>query len=46
MQDEVKRPLSDELLFGALEKGGHVVLDAKDEKVTFRFEKKEEAGPR
>jgi ATP-dependent Clp protease ATP-binding subunit ClpA len=44
MQDEVKRPLSDELLFGALEKGGHVVLDAKDEKLTFRFEKKEETG--
>jgi ATP-dependent Clp protease ATP-binding subunit ClpA len=27
MQEEVKRPLGDELLFGALEHGGHVVVD-------------------
>jgi ATP-dependent Clp protease ATP-binding subunit ClpA len=40
IEDEVKRPLGDELLFGALEHGGHVVVDAKDDKLTFRFEKK------
>ncbi len=40
MQDEVKRPLSDELLFGALEHGGHVVVDAKDGAIVFVFEKK------
>ena len=28
IQDEVKRPLGEELLFGALEHGGHVVVDA------------------
>jgi ATP-dependent Clp protease ATP-binding subunit ClpA len=28
MQDEMKRPISEELLFGALEHGGHVVVDA------------------
>ena len=43
MQDEVKRPLGDELLFGALENGGHVVVDAEktdgEEKLVFRFEK-------
>ena len=43
MQDEVKRPLGDELLFGALENGGHVIVDAEkkdgEEKLVFRFEK-------
>jgi ATP-dependent Clp protease ATP-binding subunit ClpA len=29
MQEEVKRPLGDELLFGALENGGHVVVDVE-----------------
>jgi ATP-dependent Clp protease ATP-binding subunit ClpA len=43
MQEEVKRPLGDELLFGALENGGHVVVDAEKtggeaEKLVFRFE--------
>jgi ATP-dependent Clp protease ATP-binding subunit ClpA len=28
IQEEVKRPLGDELLFGALENGGHIVVDA------------------
>ena len=37
MQDEVKRPLSDELLFGKLENGGHVVIDSDGEKVVFRI---------
>ncbi|MDX2053903.1 MAG: ATP-dependent Clp protease ATP-binding subunit ClpA [Polyangiaceae bacterium] len=35
IQDEVKRPLSDELLFGALEKGGHVAVDFRDGKLVF-----------
>ncbi|HLK38415.1 MAG TPA: ATP-dependent Clp protease ATP-binding subunit ClpA [Polyangiaceae bacterium] len=38
VQDEIKRPLSDELLFGALEGGGHVVIDAAEDKLVFRFE--------
>jgi ATP-dependent Clp protease ATP-binding subunit ClpA len=29
VEDEVKRPVGDELLFGALEHGGHVIVDAK-----------------
>jgi ATP-dependent Clp protease ATP-binding subunit ClpA len=37
IQEEVKRPLGEELLFGALENGGHVVVDAKDEALTFVF---------
>jgi ATP-dependent Clp protease ATP-binding subunit ClpA len=31
IQDEVKRPMSEELLFGALEEGGHVVVDVESE---------------
>jgi ATP-dependent Clp protease ATP-binding subunit ClpA len=30
IQDEIKRPLASELLFGALEHGGHVVADCRD----------------
>ena len=45
MQEQVKRPLGDELLFGKLENGGHVVVDAEkadgEEKLTFRFEARE-----
>ena len=37
IQDEVKRPLGDQLLFGELEHGGHVVVDAKHGKLAFRF---------
>jgi ATP-dependent Clp protease ATP-binding subunit ClpA len=37
VQDEIKRPLADELLFGKLEKGGEVEIDAKDGKVEFHI---------
>jgi ATP-dependent Clp protease ATP-binding subunit ClpA len=41
VQDEVKRPLGDELLFGALENGGHAVIDVDGQgdkaKLTFLF---------
>jgi ATP-dependent Clp protease ATP-binding subunit ClpA len=30
IQDEIKRPLGDELLFGELEHGGHVTVDVKE----------------
>jgi ATP-dependent Clp protease ATP-binding subunit ClpA len=41
IQDELKRPLGEELLFGKLEKGGHVVidLDVPSKKLVFRYEK-------
>ncbi|MET0595220.1 MAG: AAA family ATPase, partial [Polyangiaceae bacterium] len=35
VDDEVKRPLGDELLFGKLEHGGHVEVDAVNDKLTF-----------
>jgi ATP-dependent Clp protease ATP-binding subunit ClpA len=46
VQEEVKRPLGDELLFGVLENGGHVVVDAKNEGLTFRFETRGEGQTR
>jgi ATP-dependent Clp protease ATP-binding subunit ClpA len=39
MQDEVKRPLTDELLFGTLASGGSVTIDVADGKLTFAFAK-------
>ncbi len=38
IQDEVKRPLTDELLFGKLASGGTVRVDAADDKITFATE--------
>ncbi len=38
IQDEVKRPLGDELLFGRLEHGGKVTVSFKDGKLAFAFE--------
>jgi ATP-dependent Clp protease ATP-binding subunit ClpA len=36
IQEEVKMPLSNELLFGALEFGGKVTIDAENDKLVFR----------
>src|SRR4029434_9518969 len=33
IQDKIKRPLADELLFGKLVKGGRVTVDVKDEEL-------------
>jgi len=38
IQDKVKQPLSEELLFGKLAKGGAVTIDVKDNELTFVFE--------
>src|SRR5690606_25457120 len=38
IQDEVKRPLSSEVLFGKLENGGHVLIDVDEGKITFHFQ--------
>src|SRR5689334_18740405 len=37
IENDVKRPLGDELLFGKLENGGHVEVDAVDGEVRFTF---------
>ncbi|HMJ10967.1 MAG TPA: ATP-dependent Clp protease ATP-binding subunit ClpA, partial [Polyangiaceae bacterium] len=41
IQDEVKRPLGDELLFGKLENGGHVVVTLVDGVIGFDIESRE-----
>ncbi len=46
IQDEVKKPLGDELLFGALENGGHVRVDTEGGKLSFSFRSKAEPGPK
>jgi ATP-dependent Clp protease ATP-binding subunit ClpA len=40
IQDKIKRPLVDEVLFGKLEKGGHVNFTLQDGKISFGFEEK------
>jgi ATP-dependent Clp protease ATP-binding subunit ClpA len=39
IQDEIKRPLTDELLFGALASGGTVRVDHDGEKLTFAYQR-------
>jgi ATP-dependent Clp protease ATP-binding subunit ClpA len=38
IQDKIKRPLSDEILFGALSEGGTVRITLADDKLKFAFE--------
>jgi ATP-dependent Clp protease ATP-binding subunit ClpA len=38
IQKEVRDPLTDQILFGALENGGTVTIGAADDKLTFAFE--------
>ncbi len=38
IQEFIKRPLAEELLFGKLENGGHVVIRAEGDKLAFQFE--------
>jgi ATP-dependent Clp protease ATP-binding subunit ClpA len=45
IQDRIKRPLGDELLFGALEHGGHTIVDVVDGEVRFRFEQPSRVPP-
>lgn len=37
IQEHVKKPLAEELLFGKLEKGGAVLVDIEDDAVIFRY---------
>ncbi|MEJ0065857.1 MAG: AAA family ATPase [Caulobacteraceae bacterium] len=38
IQEEIKKPLADDILFGRLSKGGHVKVALKDGKLAFEFE--------
>lgn len=42
IQEKVKQPLANEILFGALEKGGIATIDAKEEGLTFEFDTDED----
>ena len=42
IQEHIKRPLADELLFGRLEGGGHVNVTARDGALSFEFEREDE----
>jgi len=46
IQEKVKKPLADELLFGKLAKGGKVMIDVADGKLTFDFLAKEKPPKR
>ena len=41
IQEHIKRPLADELLFGRLEGGGHVTVTARDGALAFEYEHEE-----
>ncbi|HEX4336688.1 MAG TPA: ATP-dependent Clp protease ATP-binding subunit ClpA [Polyangiaceae bacterium] len=43
VQDEIKRPLADEILFGKLDKGGTVIVNMVDGRVEFDIEPRVEA---
>jgi ATP-dependent Clp protease ATP-binding subunit ClpA len=45
IQDEIKRPLSEEILFGKLENGGQVRVCLKDDKLQFVIEAKAPSYP-
>ena len=40
MQDEIKKPIAEELIFGKISKGGHVDITLSKEKVIFKFSNK------
>ena len=44
IQEQVKKPLADELLFGKLANGGHVALKLKEGKLYFDTQQQQEEG--
>jgi len=42
IQEKVKKPMAEELIFGTLAKGGHVEITLKDNKIKFYFSSKQE----
>lgn len=46
IQEHIKRPLSEELLFGRLTDGGVVRVEAKDGKISFSYPEKPKSGPK
>ena len=42
IQEKVKKPMAEELIFGKLSKGGHVEIYLKNKKISFNFSNKQE----
>ncbi len=42
IQEKVKKPMAEELIFGKLSKGGHVEISMKNKKISFNFSNKQE----
>jgi ATP-dependent Clp protease ATP-binding subunit ClpA len=45
IQEHIKKPLADEILFGRLVRGGHVVVGLKDGKITFQVDESASSAP-
>lgn len=45
IQEKIKRPLADEILFGRLERGGTVKISENDDELVFSYESPKEAKP-
>ena len=41
IQEEIKKPMAEELIFGKISKGGHVLITLKENKINFDFSEKE-----
>ena len=46
IQEHIKKPLAEELLFGKLAKGGTVKVDLKDDVLTFQFDEPQPKEPK
>ena len=45
IQDKIKKPLANDLLFGKLNQGGHVHVTVRDQELTFTIESKQLSIP-
>jgi ATP-dependent Clp protease ATP-binding subunit ClpA len=45
IQEHIKKPLADEILFGKLVRGGHVRVELKDGKLAFAIDAAPTAAP-
>ena len=45
IQEHIKKPLADEILFGRLVRGGHVIVGLKDGKITFQVDESASSAP-
>ncbi|MGB0956371.1 MAG: hypothetical protein ACPGZP_10275, partial [Panacagrimonas sp.] len=45
IQESLKRPLAEELLFGQLRSGGRVLITVQDDELSFEIESREKSAP-